>query len=153
MIRLTLLALVLFVPASAFAQVPLERTDGFERSFAESFYIFDACGDGLAGRMYRRALADRFAACPFTPAARTRYSTRIRAQGAKARKAIEDMIDEHSGLPVQLGGMGTTCRAHQADEGYRRLRTQLEAYAAGSLPASAILPAPCDAEGVVPGGP
>ena len=148
MIRAAVLMLLLCAPA--FAQTALDRTDAFERSFAESFYTFDACGDGLAGRIYRRALQERFAACPFTPAARTRYGGRIRAQGAKSRQAIEDMIEERGGLPVQLGGMSTTCRAQQADDGYRRLRAQLEAYSTGSLPADAVLPAPCDAAGIGP---
>ena len=152
MTRAALLALLLCAPslAPAFAEGPLDRTDAFERSFAESFYTFDACGDGLAGRLYRRALQERFAACPFTPAARMRYSGRIRAQGAKSRRAIEDMIEERGGLPVQLGGMSGTCHAQQADEGYRRLRSRLQAYAAGSVPADAVVPADCGATEVGP---
>lgn len=149
MIRAALLALLLCTPA--LAETPLDHTDAFEHSFAESYYTFDACGDGLAGRIYRRALQERFAACPFTPAARTRYSTRLRAQGAKSRRAIEDMIEQRGGLPVQLEGMNSTCHAQEADEGYRRLRSQLLAYSAGSLPATAVLPSACDADAISPG--
>jgi hypothetical protein len=149
LIRVAVLALLLCTPA--LAETPLDRTDAFERSFAESFYTFDACGDGLAGRIYRRVLQDRFAACPFTPAARTRYSARLRAQGAKSRRAIEDMIEQRGGLPVQLEGMNATCHAQEADEGYRCLRTQLQVYSARSLPATAILPSACDADAIGPG--
>ncbi len=149
MIRAAVLALVLCTPA--LAETPLDHTDAFERSYADSFYTFDACGDGLAGRIYRRALQERFAACPFTPAARTRYSGRIRAQSAKSRQAIEDMIEQRGGLPVQLEGMSATCHAQEADAGYRKLRSQLLAYSAGSQPATSVLPSACDADAIGPG--
>ncbi|MGI4945733.1 MAG: hypothetical protein ACRYHQ_35095 [Janthinobacterium lividum] len=149
MIRAAVLALLLCTPA--LAETPLDRTDAFEHSFADSYYTFDACGDGLAGRIYRRALQERFAACPFTPAARTRYGARLRAQAAKSRQAIEDMIEQRGGLPVQLEGTNATCHAQEADEGYRKLRSQLLAYSAGSLPATAVLPSTCDADAIGPG--
>ena len=152
LLRAGLVALLLGAPVAAQAQAPgpPDRTDAFERSAAESYYTFDACGDGLAGRLYRRALAERFAACPFAPAARARYGLRIQAQGDKARKAIEEMIEGQGGLPVQLDGVSGTCHAHWADEGYGRLRRRLLQYAAKDLPASAIVAAPCDAPAITP---
>ena len=150
-----LVVLVLGAPAAALAQTPgpPDRTEAFERSAAESYYTFDACGDGLAGRLYRRALAERFAACPFAPAARARYGQRLQAQGAKARTAIQGIIENQGGLPVQLGGMSETCHAQWADEGYGRLRRRLLQYAAGDLPAAAIVAAPCDAPQITPEAP
>jgi hypothetical protein len=127
------------------------RPRHLSRDVESALKSFDTCGDGLAGRIYRRALQERFAACPFTPAARTRYSTRLRAQGAKSRQAIENMIEQRGGLPVQLEGMNATCHAQQANEDYRRLRNQLQAYSAGSLPPTAILPSACDADAIGPG--
>lgn len=61
------------------------------------------------------------------------------------------MIEQRGGLPVQLKGMNSTCHAQEADEGYRRLRSQLLAYSAGSLPAMAVLPSACDADAISPG--
>ena len=147
-----LVALLLGTPVAAQAQAlgPPDRTEAFERSAAESYYTFDACGDGLAGRLYRRALAERFASCAFAPAARARYGLRIQAQGDKARKAINDMIEGQGGLPVQLDGLSGTCHARWADEGYGRLRRRLLQYAAGDLPATAIVAAPCDAPAITP---
>ncbi len=138
------------VQAQAQAPGPPDRTEAFERSAAESYYTFDACGDGLAGRLYRRALAERFAACPFAPAARARYGLRMQAQGEKARDAIGEMIEGQGGLPVQLDGLSGTCHAHWADEGYGRLRRRMLQYSAGDLPATAIVAAPCDAPVITP---
>ena len=138
------------VAAHAQASGPPDHTEAFERSVAESYYTFDACGDGLAGRLYRRALAERFVACPFAPAARARYGLRLQAQGDKARKAIGEMVEDQGGLPVQLDGLSGTCHAHWADEGYGRLRRRLLQYAAGDLPATAIVAAPCDAPVITP---
>ena len=155
MLAAGLAVLVLCAPVPALAQAPgpPDSTEAFERSAAESYYTFDACGDGLAGRLYRRALAERFAACPFAPAARARYGQRLQAQGAKARTAIQGIIDNQGGLPVQLGGLSETCHAQWADEGYGRLRHRLLQYAAGDLPATAIVAAPCDAPQITPEAP
>ena len=154
-----LLAMLLAGPAPA--QAPpgsapaggapgLQDIEAFERGFAVSLYQFDACGDALAGRLFRRALAERFAACPFTPVAREEFARRSRAEQAKARRLMNAMIEAQGGLPRQLAGMTETCHAQQASEPYRRLRAALEAYGAGALPAEAILPAACDAVDVLP---
>ncbi len=47
--------------------------------------------------------------------------------------------------------MNATCHAQEAEEGYRRPRSQLQAYSAGSLPVTAILPSACDADAIGPG--
>ena len=135
------------MPATA---TELDRPDAFEHSFAVSLYLFDACGDPLAGRMFRRALAEKFAQCPFSPAARTRYQQRTRAQQAKIRRTMEDLIESRGGLPVQLDGMSMTCRQQQTSTDYQLLRARLDAYAEARLPADGIITAPCDAPDMAP---
>lgn len=153
MIRAPLLggALLLLV-GTAPAQSPpaLEDTAAFERGFAVSLWQFDACGDPLAGRMFRRALAERFAQCPFSPAARDRYQRRTRAEFAKARERMATMIEANGGLPRELAGMSTTCHAQQASGPYRQFRALLERYAEGAVPAEAVIPAACDAADIMP---
>ncbi len=145
-----LLAASLAGPARSEVGPVLDRTDAFERGFAVSLYLFDACGDPLAGRMFRRALAERFAQCPFSPAARSRYQQRILVQQAKVRTALQSMIETRGGLPVQLDGMAMTCREQQASEDYKRVRVRLEQYAQQKLPAEAVIAAPCDASDITP---
>ena len=129
---------------------PLDDPTAFERSFAASLYQFDACGDGVAGRMYRRALAERFAACPFTPEARSRFQRRTRAEQAKVRRRMDALIEANGGLPQQLDGMAETCHAVQASDDYRRFRARLDQYVLGAIPADAVLPAACDAAEITP---
>ncbi len=148
-----LLALLLCGPASA--QAPpagpaLEHPEAFEQAYAISTYMFDACGDPLAGRMFRRALAERFAQCPFTPEARSRFQRRTRIQQAKSRQIMEELIETHGGLPVQLEGMSRTCHEQQADAGYRAFRERLDQYTQGGLAAGAVIAAPCDASEIMP---
>lgn len=147
-------ALAVSLAAGALAQSPPERalddSEAFERGFAVSLYQFDACGDQVAGRMFRRALAERFARCPFSPEARTRFERRTRAEQAKVRGIMERLVEANGGLPPRLDGMSTTCRQRQASEEYRRFRARLERYAEGSVAADAIIPAPCDAADVLP---
>lgn len=149
-------ALLLLLAAghgAARAQTPppaLDDPAAFERGFAVSLFQFDACGDAVAGRAFRRALAERVAHCPFTPGARARYAERTRAQFQKARERMAALVEETGGLPVRLEGMSATCRQQRASEEYRLLRARLERYAEGAIAADAVIPAPCDAADVLP---
>ena len=135
-------------PASG--QAPLQRTAAFERGFATSLYVFDACGDPLAGRMFRRALAKRIEQCPFSAEARARYARRTALQQAKARKAMRSMIERQGGLPMRLDGMNATCHAEQASADYQALRSKLQAFDEGRVDAAAIIGEACDAEQITP---
>lgn len=128
----------------------LEDPSAFERGFAVSLYQFDACGDGTAGRLFRRALAERVARCPFSAGARARYGERTRAQLLKARERMAALVEENGGLPRELPGMETTCRARRASGAYRDFRALLERYAEGAAAAEAVVPAACDAADVLP---
>lgn len=147
------LALTLYGPAVAQpspAGPALDRPEAFEQAFATSSYTFDACGDPLAGRLFRQALTERFAQCPFTPAARSRFQQRTRGQQAKSRKMVEEMVETHGGLPMRLDGMPMTCHEQQADSNYRTFRERLDQYARGDMPADAVIVAPCDAPEITP---
>ena len=165
--RVASAALLLLLASPAVAQLPsedlvrpesparpessaLDHPDAFERAFAISSYSFDACGDSLGGRVFRRALVEKFSHCPFSPEARSRFRQQTRAQQAKTRDKMDAMIEEHGGLPIRLQGMSTTCHAQQASDDYKRFRSLLEQYAQGSLPAEAVIAAPCDAPDLAP---
>jgi hypothetical protein len=151
MIRATILGAALLLGGGAAAQAPLlEDPAAFEHGFAVSLYQFDACGDPLAGRIFRRALAERFAQCPFSPAARSHYQQATRAEFARVRERMKQLIEENGGLPRELVGMSTTCHAQQASEAYRGFRALLERYQAGGVTAEAVIPAACDARDVRP---
>ncbi len=155
MIGMALAGMLLSFPGPALAQSRaegpvLDHPDAFERAFATSSYSFDACGDPLAGRMFRRALAEKFAHCPFSPEARSRFRQRTLAQQAKTRDAMASMIESHGGLPMQLDGMSMTCHEQQASDDYKRFRGLLDQYAQGGLPAEAVIAAPCDAPDLAP---
>ena len=104
----------------------------------------------MAGRLFRRALTERFAHCPFTAEARSRFQQRTRIQQAKSRRMVEELVEAHGGLPMHLDGMPMTCHEQQADSGYRTFRERLDQYAQGGLPAEAVIPAPCDAPEITP---
>lgn len=127
-----------------------DDANAFDHAFALSLYQFDACGDPLAGRMFRRALATRFAQCPFTADARARYTEKTRVHLTRARRWMESHIDAAGGLPRELEGMDTTCHAQQTSETYRNFRSRLEAFNTGGLTAEALLPAPCDSADLTP---
>ena len=80
----------------------LSQPDAFERAIATSSHTFDACGDPLAGRVFRRALAERFAQCPFTAEAQSRFQQRTRTQQEKSRRIIAKMLETHGDLPAEV---------------------------------------------------
>lgn len=128
----------------------LDHPEPFERAFATSSYTYDACGDSLAGRTFRRVLVERFAHCPFTPAARSHFQQNTRGQSAKSRQMLENIVESNGGLPMRLDGMSLTCHEQQASDTYRQFRDRLEQYSQGSLTAEAVISAPCDAADIAP---
>jgi hypothetical protein len=151
MIRAMALGGTLLLAGTASAQAPaLENPAAFERGFAVSLFQFDACGDALAGRMFRRALAERFAQCPFSKEARSHYQQQTRAEFQRVRERMQRLIEDNGGMPRELAGMSTTCHEQQASEAYRNFRALLERYQAGGAPAESVIPAACDAADVMP---
>jgi hypothetical protein len=128
----------------------LERTDAFEQAYGASFYQFDACGDGIAGRIYRRALSDKLKQCPFSDAAKKRFQLRAAAQRRKSSQVMAKMIDDIGGLPVRLEGMTRSCREQSDSPEYRLVRGRLDDYAAGKSGSDAVVTQPCDADEIVP---
>jgi hypothetical protein len=146
----TITTLVLLCLAGAAAAAPPDRTDAFESAYATSFYAFDACGDGVAGRLYRQALAARLSQCPFTDAAKARFRERSTLQRRKSSGAINAMIEQNGGLPTRLEGMSQTCHEQHSSDAYRALRSRLDDYAAGKATAQSIVPESCEAETISP---
>ena len=125
-------------------------TSAFRQAYAASFYQFDACGDGLAGRIYRNALTARLRQCPFPADAKTQFQTWAKAQARKSGQAIKAMIDDNGGMPIRLQGMARTCREQIDSPEYRTVRERLDTYASGKSTPDAVVPQPCDADAITP---
>ena len=154
-VRLILLIMMgtIQVPASAAdssGAAPLQRTDAFRSAYAASFYEFDACGDGFAGRIYRNALTQKLDRCPFTAEAKQRFRIWAPAQRRKSSEAITNLIEKSGGLPVRLDGMTQTCHAQMASAEYRTVRRRLEDFYVGKIGADAVVAQPCDAAEIAP---
>lgn len=150
-----LLILANLVPATIRAEdaskpATLERTSAFENAYAASFYEFDACGDGLGGRIYRTALMDRLKQCPFSEAAKKRFQLRAAAQRRKSSQAIGKLIEDYGGLPVRLEGMTRSCREQADSPEYRLIRSRLDDYSAGRVGSDSVVAQPCDAPEITP---
>ncbi len=137
-------------PFTASHAQELSDTKAFERAYTTSFYEFDACGDGLTGRLFRKALADRLAHCPFSAEARAKFSQRALALRTKSSAMIESMIGSNGGLPVQLEGMPVTCHEQRSSETFQRLTESLKQYAAGQRGVDTVIPAKCDDAEILP---
>ena len=128
----------------------LERTDAFTKAYAASFYEFDACGDGIAGRMYRSALTAKVRQCPFSTDAKKRFQTVSAAQRRKSNEAMAKLIEDTGGLPMRLKGMTQTCREQMDSPEYRQVRGRLEDFSAGKVGVDTVVAQPCDAAEISP---
>jgi hypothetical protein len=147
------LSCLLVVATAAYAEdavKPLERTDAFEQAYAASFYEFDACGDGLGGRIYRTALSDRVRQCPFSDTAKKRFQMRAAAQRRKSSQMMAKLIEDHGGLPVRLDGMTRSCREQADSAEYRLVRSRLDDFSAGKLGSDGVVTQACDAPEITP---
>jgi hypothetical protein len=148
-----LLLSILAVPVLAAAEEPAKpaaTTQAFETAYAASFYEFDACGDGLSGRSYRRALSEKVAQCPFPADLKKRFVLRAAAQRQKSAKAMAKLIEDNGGLPVRLDGMTRTCREQSETPEYQAIRARLDAFSEGKIGVDGVVPAACDAAEVSP---
>jgi hypothetical protein len=145
-----LAAMVSISTAMADGGAALDRTDAFEQAYGASFFEFDACGDGLSGRLYRQALTDRLMHCPFTDAAKARFRTRAAMQRRKSGEIIRELIEQTGGMPVRLEGMTRTCREQMDSPEYQAVRLRLDAYSAGAAGRDDVVPGPCDADRITP---
>ena len=147
--RLTIALALALLPAAACAAPP-DDAGAFDRAFAASFYTFDACGDAKYGLIFRKALAARFAQCPFSEMARQAHQQRSALQAKKSRDRIKALIEETGGVPMRLPGMSQTCRERQAEPDYVAARAKLDRYSDGELKLADLLPAGCDADVIAP---
>lgn len=152
MIRLAALCFLIFAttPSTGGHTQELANTAAFERAYGTSFYEFDACGDGLTGRLFRRALTDKLAQCPLTPTARSSYAKRTTAMRTRLSATIEGMVDKNGGLPVQLEGMSNTCHEQRNTEAFQHLTEALRQYGGGQRGIDAVIPAKCDDPDILP---
>ena len=127
-----------------------DRTEAFEHAYAASFYEFDACGDGIAGRTYRSALVDRLKQCPFSDEAKQHFQTRAALQRRKSSQAMARLIEDNGGLPARLPGMTRSCREQMDSPEYRSVRSRLDAFAAGKAGPDSVVPQGCDAAEISP---
>ena len=128
----------------------LERTDAFTKAYAASFYEFDACGDGIAGRIYRSALTAKLRQCPFSADAKKRFQAVSAAQRRKSSEAMAKLVEDTGGLPMRLEGMTRTCREQMDSPEYRQVRERLEDFSAGKMGVDAVVAQPCNAADITP---
>ena len=135
---------------AAKAEPSLTDTGAFERANVASYYNLDACGDSLDGRLYRRALQERFLNCPFTDESRAHYARWSQAEFRHSRELMAKVIDDNGGLPERLPGRSQTCHEQLDTPAAAHLRESLQKYAGGQISAATVLPAACDASSVDP---
>lgn len=143
------LGLALGMATSASA-APAESTDAFERAFATSLYVFDACGDGDHGVLFRRALTERMAQCSISRDALERFQRRTAVLLKNEKDRLNKAILERGGYPDRIEGMPGTCHEHQTSPGYVQLRDKLNQYSEGLATFDAIIPGDCDAQDFSP---
>ncbi len=141
------LALGLVTPALAASSSP---TNAFEQAFATSLYVFDACGDGAAGQMFRRALAAKMQQCSIPDDAMKHYRLRTAYLLQKERERMDKIIEERGSVPNRVEGMAVTCHENRTSPAYVQMRDKLNAYSEGRAKPDAILPGDCDAASFTP---
>jgi hypothetical protein len=129
---------------------PPQGTAAFDKAYAASFYQFDACGDGIAGRIYRSAVTARLKQCPFTDEAKKRFQVRSALQRQKSSQAMAKLIEDNGGLPMRLEGMTRSCHEQMESPEYRAVRSRLDDFSAGKVGPDAVVPQPCDAAEITP---
>jgi hypothetical protein len=129
---------------------PAESTRAFEQAFATSLFVFDACGDGDRGAIFRRALAEKMAQCSISETALQRFRQRTAVLLKNEKDRTNKAILERGGYPDRIDGMPGTCHEHQSAPSYVQLRDKLDKYSEGLANFDAVISGECEAEVFVP---
>jgi len=149
--RLALIVLAMSAAAGgASAANALTDTTRFQAAFQGSFFGFDVCGDTANGALYRKALLDKVAHCPFTKDAKTGFSAWAARAETQGSADIRRYIAEHDKLPPRLDRRKATCIAEQQSPAFQQVLAALGRYAAGAVKADAVVPDACDAAAKAP---
>jgi hypothetical protein len=134
----------LAVAGGALAANTLTDTTRFQAAFQGSFYGFDVCGDTANGKLYRKALAEKVASCPFTKDAKAAFVLWAGVTETKGSADVQRYKAEHDKLPPRLDRRKAACIAEQQNAAYQQVLAMLAKYAAAAVKADAVVPDACD---------
>jgi hypothetical protein len=146
------ISLTVFVAFSAKAKPAGNLTDtgAFQAAFQGSFYGFDICGDAATGQLYRKALAEKVAHCPFTADTKAEFKSWMVDADTRMTANIQHYIAEHDKLPESLDEKRVACRKEKDTIGYRKAIALLAGYAKGEVGFDAVVPDACDMKAGAP---
>jgi hypothetical protein len=122
----------------------LTDTGTFRSAYSLSYFGFDLCGDAANGTLYRKALAEKVAHCPFTPEAKAGFGQWAAATDADGPARVQRYIAEHDKLPESLDPKRRNCRTEKDTPAYQQTITLLAQYAKGEVKYDAVVPDACD---------
>ena len=123
---------------------PLTDTNAFRMAYGLSYFGFDLCGDAANGALYRKALTEKVAHCPFTPDAKAGFRQWSADTDAKGADQVKRYIAEHDKLPESLDPKRKNCRTLKDTPAYQKTIALLAQYAKGEAKYDAVVPDACD---------
>jgi hypothetical protein len=137
---------MLAATASATENPALTGIEPFQRAYGMSFYGFDLCGEADLGQLYRKALREKVAHCPFTAEAKTSFAQRAADTDNHAPADLQRYIAEHDKLPESLDEKKVACRKEKDTPTYQKTVALLADYAKGTVRFDAVVPDACEAK-------
>ena len=136
--------------AAADKPAPLTDTGTFRSAYSQSYFAFDLCGDAANGALYRKALAEKVAHCPFTPDAKAEFRQRAAVTDTDGPGRVQRYIAEHDKLPESLDPKRKNCRTEKDTPAYQKTIALLAQYANGEVKYDAVVPDACDTKAEAP---
>lgn len=145
-------AVLCLISSLALADKPAHLTDtsAFRAAYGQSYFSFDLCGDAANGALYRKALAEKVAHCPFSPDAKTSFRQWAESTDADGPGKVKRYIAEHDKLPESLDRRRKNCRTQKDTPAYQATIALLAQYAEGKARYDAVVPDVCDTKARAP---
>jgi len=147
---LALCGALLMASGAASAETQLSNTKAFRAAYGLSFFGFDLCGDAAMGALYRKALTEKVAHCPFTPAAKADFGKWTADADQRVPAEVKRDIAEHDKLPESLDEKRVNCRKERQTPAYQKTIALLDRYAKGEAKFDEIVPDKCDVQAAAP---
>ncbi len=128
--------------------VQSDEPAGFKIAYGLSFAIYDACDDSEAGRIFRRAVLEKFEKCQFPQEVRAKFRDwlienleEIATSGWKAAAERKDVTPAPDLLSVD--GSIKTCKAYRETSAYLEKRALLLKYDRKQIGVDAVVGSEC----------
>jgi hypothetical protein len=120
-----------------------ENTEAYRTAYSLMSLSLDGCGDNELADLYRRAVVEKIASCPFSETAKSEFSDWAKRTLSRQEAYLKRFIETQGRLPDKVLGSDQTCKALRTSPAFVELSQTLDDFKQRKIGVDAVFPEPC----------